>query len=477
MPPDAIVRAYDIRGTTPDQINPAIAEQLGRAFAQWLADRGATSLLIAHDTRATSPALYAAAISGALSAGLNVHAVGLAPTPVAGWEVDRAQLSGGMIVTASHNPPEYNGFKLLAESAQPLLPEEIREVAELTSQTTTSAARGRRIDRDAINPYLDMLRSRFSDVTDVRAAIDCGSGTTALTAPLALRDSGAQLHAIHSTPMPVRELAADPQNPETMHELARTVRALDADIGIAWDGDGDRIGVLDHLGRRYEADWLTAVLARPLLHRRSGAAVLLDMKTSSSVIEDIECRGGRPLTTRTGYSFFRRQMREQQIAFGGETSGHLMFGPDYRDGEHAPFIDDGVYAACALLDYLAKTGRSLAEEMSEIQPRPISPELRLPCPDSDKHRIADAIATLFHVKHQFAVVNRDDGARIQLEHGWAHARASNTAPALSLRFEAVDQRSYRELAEQLYDALRQHPEVEQTDSILAEPTIGPQLLD
>ena len=115
--------------------------------------------------------------------------------------------------------------------------------------------------------------------------------------------------------------------------------------------------------------------------------------------------------------------------------------------------------------------------MSEIQPRPVSPELRLPCPDSDKHRIADAIATLFHVKHQFAVINRDDGARIQLERGWAHARASNTAPALSLRFEAVDERGYRELAEQLHDALRQHPEVEQTDSILAEPTIGPQLLD
>ena len=192
MLPDATVRAYDIRGTTPDQLNPAIAQQLGRAFAQWLADRGATSLLIAHDTRATSPALYAAAISGALSAGLDVHAAGLAPTPVAGWEVDRAQLSGGLIVTASHNPPEYNGFKLLAEGAQPLLPEEIREVAELASQSTTSAARGRRVERDAINPYLDMLRSRFSDVTDVRAAIDCGSGTTSLTAPQALRDRPAR---------------------------------------------------------------------------------------------------------------------------------------------------------------------------------------------------------------------------------------------------------------------------------------------
>ena len=161
---------------------------------------------------------------------------------------------------------------------------------------------------------------------------------------------------------------------------------LGADLGIAWDGDGDRIGVLDHLGRRYEADWLTALLARPLLARRPGAEVLLDMKTSSSAIDDIGRRGGQPLSAKTGYSFFRRMMREQRIAFGGETSGHLMFGPEYRAGEHAPWIDDGVYAACALLEYLSETGSTLAEEMSEIEPRPISPELRLPCADAEKAR-------------------------------------------------------------------------------------------
>ena len=261
-----------------------------------------------------------------------------------------------------------------------------------------------------------------------------------------------------------------------MRELARVVRAIGADLGIGWDGDGDRIGVLDHLGRRYEADWLTAVLARPLLAHRPGAAVLLDLKTSSSAIEDIRRYGGEPLTAKTGYSFFRRMMREQQLAFGGETSGHIMFGPEYRPGEHAPWIDDGVYAACALLSYLSKRGRTLAEEMAEIEPRPISPELRLPCPDAEKAGVAERIGDWFAEHHDDSLIDRIDGARVTTADGWLHARASNTAPVLSLRFEAVDESGYRRIAEQLHAALAEHQSVSGIEQLSDPPTIGPQPL-
>ncbi len=472
--PAEIVRAYDIRGTTPDQVNSAVAEHIGNAFGQWLLDRGATSLIVGHDTRATSSELYEAAVEGALAAGINVNAAGLAPTPVIGWAVDRHDLGGGLVVTASHNPPEFNGFKLLADGAQPLLPEEIRHVAGHPRRVAVEP--GTRAEIDACSPYLDMLNERFGGAADVRVAIDCGNGATTFTASLALINTGAQVHAIRNTARPIQSDAADPQNPQTMRALARVVRAIGADLGISWDGDGDRIGVLDHLGRRYEADWLTAVLARPLLAHRPGAAVLLDLKTSSSAIEDIRRHGGAPLTAKTGYSFFRRMMREQQLAFGGETSGHIMFGPEYRPGEHAPWIDDGVYAACALLSYLTKRGRTLAEEMAEIEPRPISPELRLPCPDAQKVRVAERIGDWFAERQHDSQIDRIDGARVTTADGWLHARASNTAPVLSLRFEAVDEPGYRRIAEQLHAALAEQESVSGIEQLNDPPTIGPQPL-
>ena len=472
--PAEIVRAYDIRGTTPDQIDEPVAWRIGNAFGQWLRGRGATSVALGRDTRSSSPALYESALEGLIAAGLQVHAVGLAPTPVVGWTVDQRRLGGGLVITASHNPPEYNGFKFVALEAQPLMPNDILEVAGINPSNGTS--RGSRIELDAVSPYLETLRQRFGDSTDAAVAIDPGNGATALTAPAALRSADANVHAIRATPRPAADLAADPQNPETMRELARVVRTLGADLGIAWDGDGDRIGVLDHLGRRYEADWLSAVLARPLLERRPGAEILIDLKTSSCAIENIERRTGRPVLSRTGYSHFRRTMRQRSIAFGGETSGHIMFGPEYRPAEHAPWIDDGVYAACALLSYLSERGRTLAEEMAEIEPRPISPELRLPCADVSKSQVAERIGDWFAERHPAARVDRSDGARVILADGWIHARASNTAPALSLRFEAVDERAYRQIAEQLHEVLQQHPEVRGADQLDEPPTVGPQPL-
>ncbi len=471
--PADIVRAYDIRGTVPEQIDESVARQVGNGVGQWLARSEAETVVVGRDARESSPALYESAIQGLLGAGIDVFSAGLSPTPVIGWAVDQLGLGGGLIVTASHNPPEYNGFKLLAAQAQPLLPDEILEIAR--TRPAQSAAVGNRHELDASSPYLELLHQRFGNETELKVAIDPGSGTTALTAPAALTSMGARVHAIRATPR-AAAVAADPQEPSQLRELAGVVTAVNAVLGIAWDGDGDRIGVLDHLGRRYEADWLTAVLARPLLARRPGAEVLLDMKTSSSVIEDIGRRGGAAVSTRTGYSFFRRTMRERQMSFGGETSGHIMFGPGYRPGEHAPWIDDGVYAACALLSYLSERGRTLAEEMAEIEPRPISPELRLPCPDDQKASVAAQIGHWFAERHRHSQIDRSDGARVTIADGWLHARASNTAPVLSLRFEAVNEAAYRRIAEQLHSALSQHASVSGTDQLDEPPIIGPQSL-
>ena len=483
MPPNElaaeIVRAYDIRGTVPDQIDESVTRRVGNAFAQWLTQRGVRSAVVGHDTRASSPTLYEAAIDGLRAAGLDVHTAGLAPTPVVGWTIDRIHAGGGLVVTASHNPPEFNGFKLIGAEAAPLLPGEIDAVAHLAKSGAPSptTAHGERAEIDAITPYLELLAERFSHASGLQVSVDPGNGTTCLTGPPALQTAGATVHALHSIPRPdAPNHNADPQDPDTMRPLARAVRTLGLDCGIAWDGDGDRIGILDHLGRRYEADWLTALLARPLLDREPGAPILLDRKTSTSTAEYITNHGGQPRFERTGYSFVRRRMRAEQIAFAGETSGHIMFGPEYRPNQHYPWLDDGVYAACALTDFLARSDRSLAEHFAEFRARPISPELRLPCPDNRKAAIAQAIGDHFETRRH-TQVDRSDGARITFPNGWAHARPSNTAPVLSLRFETDDEATYQRIAEQLREILSQHKEVKEIEQLIASPTIGPQRID
>ena len=475
--PADIVRAYDIRGTVPEQIDEQVARRVGNAFGQWLVRRGAESVVVGRDARASSPALYESVIEGLRGAGIDVFSAGLSPTPVIGWAVDQLGLGGGLIVTASHNPPEYNGFKLLAAQATPLMPETIDWISRKSNRVNRFNHRPADGSRRQLSLTWRCSGGGSFPRQGLVIAIDSGNGVTGLTAPAALQAMGARLHALRPTPRAgggARRRPAESRDPAT--ELAGVAPLSNADLGIAWDGDGDRIGVLDHLGRRYEADWLTAVLARPLLARRPGAEVLLDMKTSSSVIDDIRRRGGAAVSSRTGYSFFRRTMRERQMSFGGETSGHIMFGPEYRPGEHAPWIDDGVYAACALLSYLSERGRTLAEEMAEIEPRPISPELRLPCPDDQKASVAAQIGHWFAERHRDSQIDRSDGARVTIADGWLHARASNTAPVLSLRFEAVDEAAYRRIAEQLHSALSQHASVSGTDQLDEPPIIGPQSL-
>ena len=470
----AIFRAYDIRGTAPGQLDAAAAREIGNRFANWLLREGANAISAGHDPRSTSPALYEAAIEGIRAAGLDVHAAGLAPTPVVTWAASEiSPRAAALIVTASHNPPEFNGFKLIAPGARPLLPDDIQAVVR--AGETASPARGRRLPLDATGRWLEMIAARFGGAADgLHVAIDPGNGATSPTGGPALQAAGARVSAINSVPRPdAPNHLADPQDAESMRPLARLVAAQRADLGIAWDGDGDRIGAVDHLGRRPEADWIAAVLARPHLANNRGARILIDAKSSTSIAEDIAAQGGEPLTARTGYSFFRRRMRDERIQFGGETSGHVMFGPEYAPNEPYPFLDDGVYAACALLRHLARSGRSLHQELAQIRPRPISPELRLPCPDPRKAAVAAAIGDRFAAKNK---VIREDGARIIFPDGWAHARASNTAPALSLRFEADDEPAYRRIAEQLAEALSAHPDVAGTGQLAQAPALGPQPL-
>ena len=244
-----------------------------------------------------------------------------------------------------------------------------------------------------------------------------------------------------------------------MQDLAARVLAEGADLGFAWDGDGDRVGLVDEHGLRYDPDWIAALLARDVLSRHPGARILMDLKSSRSPIDDVRSHGGEPVLARTGYSLFRRQMRDEQILFGGEASGHMIFAEDY------PYLDDGVYAACAIARIVSQEERPLSAHFAAMRRYVTSNEIKLPCPDTHKFRIAAAIADAFRGRYEMVEV---DGARVEFDDGWFHLRASNTTPDLSLRMEAESRERYDAVRDLVWEALAAHPEVS-LEGVVSDP--------
>ncbi len=445
-------RAYDIRGLAGKDLTPETARLIGRAYGTWLRrERGGRTVAIGRDSRPSSPALSTAVIDGLRTAGVDVISLGLAPSPLVYYAVAAWGLDGGLSITASHNPVEFNGMKLVQRGADPLLPEEIQAVYAQAVSGNWDQGPGTLTERDPRPEYLALLERRFLIQRPLKVVVDPGNGVATLTGPKALRRIGCEVVGLFTD---LREgfpnHLPDPQEPGAMAPLmARVVRER-ADFGIAWDGDGDRVGLVDETGARYEPDWIVALLARDLLQRHPGARILVDVKTSRSPVADIEAHGGRPVFTRTGYSLFRRKMRDDGILFGGEASGHIVFAEDYFG------VDDGVYAACAIAHVLAASDRPLSAHFAHMRRLVTSPEIKLLCPDDAKFRVAEAVGRAFRETYPVWDI---DGARIDFGAGWALVRGSNTNPYLSLRIEAETPAGYEEIRARLWQVLARFPEV------------------
>ncbi|MCZ6706338.1 MAG: phosphomannomutase/phosphoglucomutase [Chloroflexi bacterium] len=453
-----IFRAYDIRGIArgrpDDDLSPAIAERIGRAFSTYLRRlRPGTSLrvLVGRDNRPSSPQLYEAVIAGLRASGADVSGIDLAPSPLTYFAAAEGGFDGAVSVTASHNPVEFNGFKLLREEALPLLSEEIQAVGRLVRDDDFETGNGALEQARPHDAYVRMLGERFQLGRPLRIVADPGNGVATLTGPPALEAAGADVVPLYAELVEgFPNHIANPQDAATMRDLADRVVAEGADCGFAWDGDGDRFGLVDEGGRRYEADWIVALIARDVLRRHPGTRILVDMKSSRSAIEDIRAHGGVPVLARTGYSTFRRQMRAEGILFGGEASGHIMFGEDY------PCLDDGVYAACVVAKIVADAGEPLSRLFAGMPVYVTSPEVGLPCADAEKFAVAEAVAAEFRDRYE---VSELDGARIEFPDGWAHVRASNTTPALSVRIEAESRERFDAIRSMLWDAISKHSSV------------------
>ncbi|HEV2358007.1 MAG TPA: phosphomannomutase/phosphoglucomutase [bacterium] len=451
QPPAHIFREYDIRGIVGRDLDAEAAETIARAFGAYLGRSGVRRAVIAHDSRVSSPDLYAAAIRGLTAAGCDTIGAGVAITPMLYFALHHFDVQGGMMVTASHNPPEFNGFKLCLGPGT-LYGPQIQEVRVLTEAPTEPGNPGDMETREIFPAYRRMLAERIRlGPRHLRVALDCGNGTAAAFAPEILRAWGCDVLPLYCELDPsFPHHHPDPVVPENLSDLIRLVRDGHADVGIGLDGDGDRIGVVDDLGGILWGDQLMALFWREILPRHPGAVALVEVKCSQALIDEIRRLGGRPEFTRTGHSLIKARMREVGAVFAGEMSGHMFFADEYFG------FDDAVYAAGRLLRILSHTDRPLSSLAAEIPRYYATPEIRVACPDDRKFQVVDAVTR--ELRSGYDVVDID-GVRVVFPDGWALVRASNTQPVLVVRAEGTTPQALERAKAVLTEQLRRHPDV------------------
>jgi phosphomannomutase len=424
----AIFKAYDIRGTVPDQLNPELAYGIGRGSAHFL---GAETVVVGRDARTHSPELTEALIRGINDEGVSVVELGLVSTPMLYFAVEELGAGGGIMVTASHNPGEYNGFKICREHAIPIGEASgLKEIESLTAERASLAPsdqRGGRSTADVVDGYVEHVLGVGSDCLELKVAIDCGNGMASVGLEKLLERLPLEVERLYFEPdgtFPNHE--ADPLKVENLRDVGDAVRRVGADFGVAFDGDGDRSVFVDEQGEAIASDLMTAILAREQLRRSPGGIVLYDLRSSRAVAEEIEMAGGVAQICRVGHSFVKAQMRETGAIFAGELSGHTYF--RFSDRLMA---DDGTAAFVALLDVLAAEKKPLSEIVAPLRRYHASGEIN--------RRVKDTQALLAEIQaeHEGAPeVSTLDGLLVRYEDWWFNLRPSNTEPVLRLNLEA-----------------------------------------
>ncbi len=445
-----IFRAYDIRGKVGPSINADVAEALGRAFGTYVAADGGTEVAVGRDNRSSGEELQSGLKRGLVSAGCTVYDIGMSTSPALYFSVGRWGLRGGINVTGSHNPPDENGFKLVGEGNLPIAGDEILKVKEIIDAASFRSGDGRVEERDVKPEYFAHLKEAAHLARPFRVAVDTGNGVAGLFAPVLLRELGCEVIEIHTDlDSTFPNHLPDPQMPENVRCLQEKVRESGAELGLAFDGDGDRLGVIDQLGERHEADYVLMLLARDLLRERPGSPVIMDVKVSQPVMDDIAKHGGKPLIWRTGHSFIKLKMREERAPLAGEASGHLFYGDNY-------YSDDALFAACKLLTFLSRSDQPFTAHLEGFPRWFASPELRVPCPDDKKWDVVAEVSA--YLRERYPCLETD-GTRATMPDGWALVRASNTGPNLTLRFEGRSQERLDAIRSEVLDVLRRYVQV------------------
>ncbi|MBM4337999.1 MAG: phosphomannomutase/phosphoglucomutase [Deltaproteobacteria bacterium] len=440
-----IYREYDIRGVVDKDLTPEIVQRLGKGFGTHMVRLGKRSLAVGRDGRLSSRAFSEALIDGLISTGCDVVNIGVCPTPVYYFSVFHLDRDGGVMVTGSHNPPEFNGFKVSVGKTT-IFGEEIQKLGQLVEKGNFSTGQGKLSSAEIIRPYHDYIKKNIHIEKKLKVVIDAGNGTGGVVAGPLLKDLGCEVEELYcEVDGRFPNHFPDPTVPENLKTLIDRVLKTKADVGIGYDGDADRIGVVDDQGKIIWGDQLMILFSREILKQQKGATFVAEVKCSQNLFSDIEKHGGRAIMWRTGHSLIKEKMKGEKAALGGEMSGHIFFADRYFG------FDDAIYASCRVLELLSKTDKKLSDLLSDVPKTHITPEIRVTCPDEIKFKVVEQVKE--ELRKEYPIIDVD-GVRVQFTDGWGLVRASNTQPVLVLRFEALTENRLQEIKKLVEDKVQ-----------------------
>lgn len=423
-----IFREYDIRGIVGRHLTNESVAVLGRAIGTFFRQNGAKRIAIGYDARESSPGFCQLLEQGFNETGCDAVLIGMVPTPVLYHTVFTQPVDGGVMITGSHNPPDHNGFKICLGRST-LFGSQIQEIKDIALSGVFTSGSGVVESLDVLDGYMSDIVSRISmGPRKLKAVVDAGNGMGGVTGVPIYRELGVELVELFTEPdSTFPNHHPDPTVTENLADTIKNVQTSGADIGIAFDGDGDRIGVVNETGRIIWGDELMVLLSRSILEDKPGATIIAEVKCSQNLFDDIERHGGVPVMWKAGHSLIKAKMKETNAALAGEMSGHIFFADRFYG------FDDAAYAGARVLEILSGTDKKLSELLADLPESFSTPELRVDCSDERKFEIVAAIADEFSKTNEVITI---DGARILFEHGWGLVRASNTQAILVLRFEA-----------------------------------------
>ncbi|HDH10833.1 MAG TPA: phosphomannomutase/phosphoglucomutase [Nitrospirae bacterium] len=436
----SIFRQYDIRGIWKKDLTPEVVELLGRGFASYLlksVNKQRAKISIGRDARLHSPAIRDSLIKGLTESGIDVTDLGMCPTPLQYYSLYKLQVDGGVMITGSHNPPEFNGFKLSVGKGT-IFGDSIQEIRKIIDSGDFRKGRGTVENYPVIDDYIECLKNKFEDFSGLKVVVDAGNGTGGTVAPKIMKALGAEVIELYCDPdgrFPNHH--PDPTLKESLTDLIARVKQEKAHVGIGYDGDADRIGVVDEEGNIIWGDRLMIIFSRDILKENPGAKIIGEVKCSQTLYDDIAAHGGIPIMWKTGHSLIKEKMKKEGALLAGEMSGHLFFGHRYFG------FDDAIYASLRLMEVIKKAGEPYSTKalLKDVPDVISTPEIRFDCPDNIKFRIVEQAQNAFNEYESITI----DGIRIKFDDGWALIRASNTQPVLVLRFEAQNEKRLKKI--------------------------------
>ena len=441
-----IFRAYDVRGTYPDQLNRGVVEALGQAIGTYAKQQGQSTVVTARDGRLSGPDLQNALNQGLIRAGIDVIDVGMVPTPVLYFAALTLGTGSGVMVTGSHNPPDYNGFKMMI-GGHTLYGDDITGLYNAIENGQLVEGEGSISQGDALTPYLEQIIADIHLEKPLKVAIDCGNGVAGVCAENLFKQLGCEVIPLFTDvdgTFPNHH--PDPSKPKNLVDVIAAVKTQHCDVGLAFDGDGDRVGVITEQGESIFADRLMMLLSEDVLSRNAGATIIYDVKCSRHLGPVIERAGGEPLMWKTGHSLVKAKMKETGALLAGEMSGHIFFKERWLG------FDDGLYTAARLLEIFAKSDHSASSLFDAIPDDVSTPELNIQVPDTEKFAIVERVAAI--IKAEGFPLSTIDGVRVDLDSGWGLIRCSNTTPSLVLRFEAESTEALQTIQSTMLKALK-----------------------